>query len=119
MEAIGAMINGVLLFTVAIYILWEAVGRFRDPPEVASTGMLLIATLGLTINLISMRLLKAGSGESLNVKDAYLEVWADILGSVGVILAAILIKFTGWTLADPILAAQHIMRRAPAPPCPR
>lgn len=104
MEAIGAMINGVLLFVVAIYILWEAVGRFRDPPQVASTGMLLIATLGLTVNLISMRLLKAGSGESLNVKGAYLEVWADMLGSVGVILAAILIKFTGWTLADPILA---------------
>lgn len=104
MEAIGAIINAVLLFVVAFYILWEAVGRFSDPPEVASTGMLVIASLGLTVNLISMRLLKAGSGESLNVKGAYLEVWADMLGSVGVILAAIVIKLTGWTRADPILA---------------
>jgi len=104
MEAIGAMINGVLLFVVAGYILWEAMGRFRSPPEVASTGMLLIAVVGLCINLISMRLLKAGSGDNLNMKGAYLEVWSDMLGSVGVILAAILIKFTGWTIADPILA---------------
>ena len=104
MEAIGALVNGGLLFLVAGYILWEAVGRFREPPQVASTGMLVIAVIGLVINLISMRLLKAGSGESLNVKGAYLEVWSDMLGSVGVIVAAIVIKLTGWTVADPILA---------------
>ncbi len=104
MEAIGAMINGGLLFLVAGYILWEAVGRFRNPPEVASTGMLVIAVLGLMVNLISMRLLKAGSGTSLNVKGAYLEVWSDMLGSVGVLLGALVIKATGWTVADPIIA---------------
>jgi len=104
MEAIGAMVNGGLLFMVAAYILWEAAGRFREPPSVASTGMLAIATMGLVINLISMRLLKAGSGTSLNVKGAYLEVWSDMLGSIGVIIAAIVIKLTGWTLADPIIA---------------
>ena len=104
MEAIGAMINGGLLFLVAGYILWEAVGRFRDPPDVASTGMMVIAAIGLVINLISMRLLKAGSGTSLNVKGAYLEVWSDMLGSVGVILGALVIKFTGWKVADPIIA---------------
>lgn len=104
MEAIGAIINGGLLFVVAGYILWEAVGRFREPPEVASTGMLVIATLGLIVNLMSMRLLRAGSGTSLNVKGAYLEVWSDMLGSVGVIIGAIVIKVTGWTLVDPIIA---------------
>ena len=104
MEAIGAMINGGMLFLVAGYILWEAVGRFRQPPDVASTGMLVIASIGLMINLISMRLLKAGSGTSLNVKGAYLEVWADMLGSVGVIIGALVIKFTGWAIADPIIA---------------
>ena len=104
MEAIGAIINGGLLFVVAGYILWEAVGRFREPPEVASTGMLVIAVLGLIVNLISMRLLRAGSGTSLNVKGAYLEVWSDMLGSVGVIIGALVIKFTGWTLVDPIIA---------------
>jgi cobalt-zinc-cadmium efflux system protein len=104
MEAIGAMINGGLLFLVAAYILWEAAGRFRDPPTVASSGMLVIASIGLVVNLISMRLLKAGSGESLNIKGAYLEVWSDMLGSVGVIVAALVIKFTGLAIVDPILA---------------
>lgn len=104
MEAIGALVNGGLLFVVAAYILWEAVGRFRAPPPVASIGMLTIAVLGLIVNLISMRLLKAGSGESLNIKGAYLEVWSDMLGSVGVIAAALVIMAAGWTLADPIIA---------------
>ena len=104
LEAIGALINGGMLFLVAGYILWEAVGRFRAPPPVASTGMLVIAALGLAVNLISMRLLKAGSGESLNVKGAYLEGWADMLGSLGVIVGAVIIMATNWTLADPIIA---------------
>jgi cobalt-zinc-cadmium efflux system protein len=104
MEALGALVNGGLLFLVAAYILWEAVGRFREPPPVASAGMLAIAVLGLLVNLVSMRLLAAGSGESLNVKGAYLEVWSDMLGSVGVILAAAIILATGWTLADPVIA---------------
>ena len=104
MEALGAMVNGGLLFVVAGYILWEAVRRFRDPPEVASMGMLVIAVFGLTVNLVSMRLLKAGSGESLNVRGAYLEVWSDMLGSIGVLIAALVIRYTGWTIADPIIA---------------
>lgn len=104
LEALGAMINGGMLFVVAAYILWEAVARFRQPQEIASTGMLVIAAFGLVINLISMRLLRAGSGESLNVKGAYLEVWADMLGSVAVIIGALLIRWTGWKPIDPILA---------------
>ena len=104
LEAIGALINGGMLFLVAGYILWEAVGRFSEPPSVASTGMLVIAALGLMTNLIAMRLLKAGAGESLNVKGAYLEVWADMLGSLGVIVGAVIIMATNWTLADPIIA---------------
>ena len=104
LEALGAMINGALLFVVAGYILWEAIARFRQPVDIASTGMLVIAALGLVINLISMRLLRAGSGESLNVKGAYLEVWADMLGSVAVIVGALLIRWTGWKVIDPILA---------------
>lgn len=104
MEAIGAMINGGLLFLVAGYILWEAVHRFREPQPVASTGMLAVAVLGLVVNLISMRLLRAGAGQSLNIKGAYLEVWSDMLGSVAVIIGALAIRFTGWTVIDPILA---------------
>jgi cobalt-zinc-cadmium efflux system protein len=104
MEAIGALVNGGLLFLVAGYILWEAAGRFLAPPQVASTGMLVVATLGLLVNLASMRLLKAGAGESLNVKGAYLEVWSDMLGSLGVVIGALLIKVTGWTVVDPVIA---------------
>mgnify|MGYP001173736641 CR=1 FL=1 len=104
MEAIGALINGGLLFLVAGYILWEAIGRFSQPPHVESGGMLLVAVLGLVVNLISMKLLQAGAGESLNMKGAYLEVWSDMLGSLGVIAGALLIRFTGWTVVDPIIA---------------
>lgn len=104
MEAIGALINGALLFAVAAYVLWEAYGRFFAPPAVATNAMLTVASIGLLVNLISMRLLKAGAGENLNMKGAYLEVWSDMLGSVGVIIGALVIKFTGWTVVDPIIA---------------
>lgn len=103
-EVLGAIVNGGLLFVVAGYILWESIGRFRHPPEVASGGMLVVAVIGLVVNLVSMRLLKAGAGSSMNVRGAYLEVWSDMLGSVGVIAAALVIHFMGWTLADPIIA---------------
>jgi cobalt-zinc-cadmium efflux system protein len=104
LEALGALANGALLLGVAAYILWEAVGRFRAPPPVVATGMLVVAVAGLIVNLIAMRLLKAGSGENLNVKGAYLEVWSDMVGSLGVLIAAALIKLTGWLILDPILA---------------
>lgn len=103
-EAMGALANGVLLFALATYILYESVHRFLQPAPVGSLGMLIVGVLGLAVNLIAMRLLKAGSGESLNMKGAYLEVWADMLGSVGVILGALVIHFLGWTLVDPVIA---------------
>ncbi|WP_287599169.1 cation diffusion facilitator family transporter [Thermomonas sp.] len=104
MEAIGAMVNGGLLFVVAGFILWEALGRFREPQAVASNTMLVVAVLGLLVNLVSMRLLAAGAGDSLNVRGAYMEVWSDMLGSLGVIAGALLIRFTGWTVVDPVIA---------------
>lgn len=97
------MANGGLLFVVPGYILWAA-DRFCAPPDVASAGTLVVTVIGLVVNLIAMRLLKAGSGDSLNVKGAYLEVWADMLGSVGVIVGALVIQFTGFGLVDPIIA---------------
>lgn len=104
LEALGAVVNGLLLFAVGIYILWEAVERFRQPQPVASGAMMAVAVFGLVVNLVAMRLLAAGSGESLNVKGAYLEVWSDMLGSLVVIVGGVLIHFTGWTLVDPVLA---------------
>lgn len=104
-EILAATFNASLLFMVAIYILYEAYQRFRTPTEIQSTGMLIIACLGLIINLISMRLLSRGKDNSLNVKGAYLEVWSDMLGSLGVIVGAILIRYTGWTWVDSAIAA--------------
>lgn len=103
-EALGALANGMLLFVLAGYILWEAWHRFRVPLPVASLGMLVVAVVGLVCNLAAMRLLHAGSGQSLNLKGAYLEVWSDMLGSLAVVIAALVIRWTGWLWVDPLLA---------------
>lgn len=103
-EILAAAFNAVLLFGVAVYIIYEAYQRFRNPVAVQSMGMLVVAVIGLVINLISMRLLSAGKEESLNLKGAYLEVWSDMLGSIGVILAALAIRYTGFLWIDTLVA---------------
>ncbi|MFW7342326.1 cation diffusion facilitator family transporter [Pollutimonas sp. H1-120] len=103
-EILAAAFNAMLLFLVAMYILYEAYQRLQVPQNIQSTGMLVIATIGLIINLISMRLLSRGAGTSLNVKGAYLEVWSDMLGSIGVIVGAIMIRVTGWVWLDSAIA---------------
>jgi len=103
-EILAAAFNTILLFFVAIYILFEAYQRLKHPPEIYSMGMLVIASIGLAVNLISMKLLTAGKAKSLNMKSAYLEVWSDMLGSVSVIVAAIIIYFTGWAWIDSLIA---------------
>lgn len=103
-EILAAAFNALLLFVVAAYILYEGIKRFVEPQEVQSLGMLAVAAAGLVINLIAMRVLAGGKDASLNIKGAYLEVWADMLGSLGVIGAAVLIYFTGWSWVDPIVA---------------
>ena len=103
-EILAAAFNALLLFAVAGYVLWEGIQRFREPAEVQSTGMLAVAAVGLVINIIAMKLLSAGKEESLNVKGAYLEVWADMLGSIGVMVGAVVIMLTGWQWVDPLVA---------------
>lgn len=103
-EILAAAFNAILLFAIAGYVLVEGVGRFFEPRPVESVGMLIVATIGLVVNLISMRILAGGKDDSLNVKGAYLEVWADMLGSIGVIGAAIAIYFTKLSWIDPIVA---------------
>ncbi len=105
LEVLAALANGILLFGVAGYVLYEAWQRFASPPAVPGLPMLAVAAVGLIVNLISFRLLAAGSKESLNLKGAYLEVFADMLGSVGVIVAAVIIFTTGWRYADPLIGA--------------
>lgn len=103
-EILAALFNALMLFVVAIYILYEAYQRFSTPPEIQSIGMMVVAVIGLIINLISMKILFSSAQDSLNVKGAYLEVLSDAIGSVGVILGAILIYFTGWMWVDTIIA---------------
>ncbi|HQT52917.1 MAG TPA: cation diffusion facilitator family transporter [Phenylobacterium sp.] len=103
-EILAAAFNAILLFGVAIYVLVEGVRRLVRPEPVESTGMLIVAVLGLGITLVAMRLLSSGKDKSLNIKGAYLEVWADMLGSLGVIVGAVLIRLTGWTWIDPVVA---------------
>lgn len=103
-EILAALFNAMMLFVVAIYILYEAYQRFSQPPEIQSLGMLVVAVLGLIINLISMKILVSSSQDSLNVKGAYLEVLSDALGSVGVIIGALVIYFTGWMWVDTVIA---------------
>lgn len=105
MEVLSALANAVVLLLLTIYILYEAYQRFLSPPDILGGPMLAVAVAGLVVNLISMRLLSAGSSESLNVRGAYFEVLADMLGSLGVLLAAATVMLTGWTLADPIIGA--------------
>ncbi len=104
-EVLAALTNAVVLLFVTLFILYEAYGRFFDPPDVIAGPMFVVAIAGLAVNLASMKLLAAGSSESLNVKGAYFEVFADMLGSVGVLLAAAIVLTTGWELADPIVGA--------------
>lgn len=105
LEILAALANAVLLFAVAGYVLYEAVRRFEEPPEVLSGPMLVVAVLGLVVNVIGWWLLRSGAEESINVEGAYLEVVADLLGSIGVIVAALIIMFTGWPYADPLFGA--------------
>jgi len=105
LEILAAFVNALLLFGVAIWVLVEAARRIRTGPEVLGVPMLIVAVLGLVVNLVAFMLLRAGSKESVNVEGAYLEVLADTVGSVGVIIAAFLLEGFGWTWADPVVAA--------------
>lgn len=105
LEVLSALTNAVVLLLLTVYIIYEAYQRFLAPPEVLSGPMLAVAVVGLIVNLISMWLLAGGSSESLNVQGAYFEVLGDMLGSLGVIAAALIMMWTGWRLADPIIGA--------------
>ncbi|MDZ7676619.1 MAG: cation diffusion facilitator family transporter [Acidimicrobiales bacterium] len=105
LEILAAFVNALLLFGVAVYVLIEAIRRLTSEPEVLGLPMLVVATLGLVVNLVAFALLREGSRESLNVEGAYLEVLADTLGSVGVIIAAVLLEVFGWTWVDPVVGA--------------
>ncbi|GAA1972189.1 cation diffusion facilitator family transporter [Amycolatopsis minnesotensis] len=102
-EVLAALANAVLLFGVAGYVVYEAIDRFANPPEVPGLPVLLAAAAGLVANLVSFSLLRSGAEESINVRGAYLEVLADLIGSVGVLISGAITLTTGWRYADPII----------------
>ena len=101
-EILAAFLNGAALILISVYIIVESVLRLREPQAVEGGVMLAIAVAGLIINIIAARILHSGSQENLNVRGAYLHVMGDLLASVGVVVAAAVIHFTGWLEADPI-----------------
>ena len=102
-EVLAALANAVLLFGVAGYVAVEAIGRIADPPEVPGLPVLLAAAAGLGANVVSFLVLRSGAKESLNVRGAYLEVLADLIGSIGVLISGAITLTTGWRYADPII----------------
>lgn len=104
-EILAAAINAVILFGVAAFVLYEAWRRLSEPPEIESGLMLAVALVGGAVNLVSLVILRGPQARSLNMRGAYLEVLGDLLGSVAVVVAALVIAVTGFTQADAIASA--------------
>ena len=105
-EVLAALVNAATLIAVSLYIFWEAFERLGTPPEVDSAPMLAVAVAGLLANAVSAWVLSRGGGHEhdLNTRGAFLHVVGDLLGSVGAIIAALVMLATGWYLADPLLS---------------
>ena len=102
LEILAASLNAVVLLGIGVVVLVEAVRRFSEPPTIASTMVLVVATGALIANAVSLRLLRHGHQSSLNVRAAYLEVLGDLLGSAAVLVAGVVIATTGWLQADAV-----------------
>jgi len=99
------VINAVVLLGISVYVLFEAYQRFKSPPEVQSKSMLIVAGIGLLVNIAGMLILRKDSEASLNMKGAYFEVLSDMLTSVGVMIAGVIMLTTNWYYADPLISA--------------
>ncbi len=104
-EILASVANCMVLIGISAYILFEAYQRFKNPPEVQSGTMMIVAVIGLAVNIAGMVILRKSSGESLNMKGAYFEVLSDMLTSIGVIVAGVIMYVTGWWYADPIISS--------------
>ena len=103
-EILAAFVNGLALVLVSAWIVWEAIGRLDDPPEILGGWMLLVALTGLVVNAGAAAILARSGRESLNIEAAFRHVIADLLGSAGVLVAALVILLTGWYVVDPIVS---------------
>jgi cobalt-zinc-cadmium efflux system protein len=103
-EILAALVNAIVLLAVAAGILLETYRRVLVPPDILGGPMLVVAAVGLAVNLVCAFLLHGAAASSLNVRAAYLDVLGDALSSLGVVVAAAVVLFTGWTLADPLMS---------------
>ena len=103
-EILAAFLNGILLWVVVVFIFYQAIQRIQQPAQVDSLNMLVIAVLGLVANGLTAATLSRSKDESLNVRGAFLHVVADTLGSIGAISAGLIMFFTGWFQADPLIS---------------
>ncbi len=103
-EILAALFNGVTIVAISLWIFYEAYERFRDPPEILGGWMMVVAVIGLLVNLAGALILTRSAGENLNMQGALRHILADLLGSVGVIAAAVVILLTGWAYADPLIS---------------
>lgn len=101
-EVLAAFLNGATLLLISAWIVWEAVLRLRTPEPLRDGLMLAVALAGLIVNVIAARILHHSGESSLNVRGAYLHVLSDLLGSVGTVAAALIVRWTGWVAADPV-----------------
>ncbi|MEA1795911.1 cation diffusion facilitator family transporter [Rhodococcus qingshengii] len=102
-EVFAALANAILLFAVAGWVLYEAASRFTDPPEVPGLPVAAVAVVGLAMNVIAFLMLRSGAKESINIRGAYLEVMADMVGSIGVLVSGLVTLAFGWRYADPVI----------------
>jgi cobalt-zinc-cadmium efflux system protein len=105
MEILAALFNGLTLWLIVGIIFTEAYNRFFEPPEVESRGMIIVAVLGLLVNITAGWALYGSHHENLNLRGAYLHIISDAVGSIGAIVAGIVMLTTGWYLADPLTSA--------------
>ena len=103
-EILAALVNGAALFGIAVWVVIEAIGRLGQPPAIDATAFVAIASLGLVINLVALRVLHGAHHGSLNTRGVYLHIMSDVLGSVAALSAALVVALTGWTPADPIIS---------------
>ena len=103
-EILAALVNGSLLVGIALFVSYHAVGRLREAQEVASGPVLIIAALGLVVNVVALRILGGHRHANLNVRGAFVHVLGDALGSIGVLISGVVIRFTGWMPVDGIVS---------------
>jgi cobalt-zinc-cadmium efflux system protein len=103
-EILAALVNGAALFGIAVWVVVEAIGRLGNPPEINAGLFVVVAGLGLIVNLVGLALLHGSHLGNLNTRGVYLHIMSDLLGSVGALGAALVIMLTGWSPADPIIS---------------